>query len=158
MNNPRIGAFALAISCLIIAGGHQTTAQAKEYSPNGGPSTAAKCDQINTYCINDCRNGNTVPMGSSQAIRDACDRQCSRNWVKCVKTERVTGPQNRPDGTLPPKSNPGTPTKPKIPGNVTPPKSNPTPPLKPRAPGNVTAPKSNSAPSGPVLRKSGSRN
>ena len=53
----------------------------------------------------------------------------------------------------PAQSNPTTPKKPTVPGNVTAPKSNPTTPTNPKGPQQASPrPQSNPSPRGPVLR------
>ena len=161
----RMGAVAatLMLAILLFAGAaiFRETVFAKDYSPNPGTSTGDLCTRPLTRCINDCRNGNTLAIGSPQSAIVACDKGCDSDYAKCRATfgGKASGGQQGPLGVTPPKSS--TPGKPQGPGSVgTPPKSNPTTPVKPKGPGSVgSPPKSNSSSGeGTILRSGNSGN
>jgi hypothetical protein len=155
-------AASLMLAALLLAAGSGSVF-AEIYSPNEGTSGGDLCSRPLTRCVNDCRNGNTLPIGSSPSAIKACDNGCDSDYAKCVRKfgpGKSSGGQQRPLGATPPKSN--TPTKPQGPGSVgTPPKSNPTTGVKPRGPGSVgSPPKSNSSSGGggTILRSGNSGN
>ena len=114
------------------------------------PSQTTCYDQAEaTYnrCICDWAGG-TMNRDGQCCGTSGCPAS-SRSPDDPTTPKKPKGPQ---PVTTPPKSDPGTPTKPIVAQPVTPPKSNPTTPTKPKVSQPVTAPKSNSAPNGPVLR------
>lgn len=81
MTNLRLVLLFTSLLIVALCWGTQTSAVAE---PNTGKGKSdAACARKHTACVNGCRNGATVPIGSPQTSVDACDLNCDNNYNKC---------------------------------------------------------------------------
>ncbi|MGZ8422373.1 MAG: hypothetical protein ACXWV7_05500 [Nitrospira sp.] len=79
----------------------QTVAFAEQKTSR--PKTAAEkktdaCTKQNTECVNDCRNGTHLPLGSSSDKIRTCDVNCGNGFNRCMAAMRG-GPAGAFSGT-----------------------------------------------------------
>ena len=65
------------------------------------PGVDRACAHANTACVNDCRNGNTLPIGSPESAIAKCDSRCLTRYDRCNSVFRPGRSDDRPHRSAP---------------------------------------------------------
>ena len=77
---------------------HTNAAPAGNLKPDD--ESIKQCQKSDVTCVNNCRNGETLPIGSKKSAINKCDNKCDAKLARCLDTSmslKVQKPKDQLD-------------------------------------------------------------